>query len=330
MARVVRFHQTGGPEVLKVEDVEVRSPASGEVRIRVQAIGLNRAECLFRAGQYLAIPAFPSTLGYEAAGVVEALGSGVTGFKVGDRVSVIPAFDLTQYGTYGELINIPAHAVAHYPEAFSPTQGAAVWMQYVTAWCGLVQLGKLEKGQNVLITAASSSVGLAAIQVARSLGATPIAATRTAAKKVRLLAAGAQEVIVTSSEDLPARVMAVTGNVGAHVIFDPVSGPYVETLAQASAQQGKLLIYGFLDPRPTPYPLYAAFTKALWMRAFALFEYTLNPAALAQAKAFISAGMTSGDLLPVVDDSRFNLTQIADAHRHMESNTQFGKIVVSV
>lgn len=330
MARVVRFHQVGGPDVLKVEEVEVRAPAAGEVRIRVQALGLNRAECMFRAGQYLEAASFPAILGYEAAGRVEALGPGVTGLKVGDRVSTIPAFGLTQYGSYGELVNMPAHAVATYPESLTPQQGAAIWMQYITAWCGLIELGKLQRGQVVLITAASSSVGLAALQIARMTGATALVATRKADKKARLLAAGADEVIVTESEDLPARVMAITGNRGANVIFDPVSGPYVETLAQAAAHDCKLFVYGLLDPRPTPFPLYASFTKGLWMRAFALFEYTTNPAALARVKNFIYDGLARGALNPILDERRFTLDQIVDAHRYLESNTQFGKIVVTV
>lgn len=330
MARVVQFHQVGGPEVLKVEEVDVRAPAAGEVRIKVQAIGLNRAECMFRAGQYLEAATFPATLGYEAAGTVEAIGPGVTGLRIGERVSTIPAFGLTQYGSYGELVNMPAHAVAAYPDVLSPLEGAAIWMQYITAWCGLIELGKLQPGQTVLITAASSSVGLAALQVAKMSGATALVATRKADKKARLLATGADAVIVTETEDLPARVMELTGNKGADIIFDPVSGPYVETLAQAAAYNGKLFVYGLLDPRPTPFPLYASFTKGLWMRAFALFEFTMNPPALARAKAFVLDGIARGALRPILDEQRFTLAQIADAHRHIESNTQFGKIVVTV
>lgn len=330
MARVVRFHQAGGPEVLQVEEVDVRAPAAGEVRIKVQAIGLNRAECMFRAGQYLEAANFPATLGYEAAGTIEAIGPGVGGFAVGDRVSTIPAFGLSQYGSYGELVNMPAHAVASYPEALTPQQGAAIWMQYITAWCGLVALGNVQKGQAVLVTAASSSVGLAALQIARMSGAVAIAATRKADKKARLLAAGADAVIVTETEDLPARVMQITGNKGANIIFDPVSGPYVETLAQAAAPDARMFLYGLLDPRPTPFPLYTSFIKGVWLRAFALFEFTNQPAALKRAKDFVYAGLASGALSPIIDERRFNLSQIVEAHRYVESNTQFGKIVVTV
>ncbi|MSQ60148.1 MAG: NADPH:quinone reductase [Betaproteobacteria bacterium] len=330
MARVVRFHQTGGPEVLKIEEVDVAPPGQGDVRIKVQAVGLNRAECMFRAGQYLEAPQFPSSLGYECSGVVESVGAGVTDFKAGDRVSSIPAFSMAQYGSYGEVANMPAHAVTTYPANLSAGQGAAIWMQYITAWCGLVELGRLKEGQAVLVTAASSSVGLAALQIAKACGAMAIAATRKPDKKAKLLIAGADHVVVTEQEDLAVRVMAVTGGKGANIIFDPVSGPYVDTLAQAAAHDAKMFIYGLLDARPTPFPLYASFQKGLWVRAFALFEFTMQAASLSRAKEFVLSGLASGVLKPIIDPAAFTLDRIADAHRYMESNNQFGKIVVRV
>src|SRR5262249_55811221 len=115
MARVVRFHKVGGPEVLQIDDVEVSPPGKGEVQIRVKALGLNRAESMFRRGQYLEEPKLPARLGYEAAGTVAAIGPGVKGFKVGDAVSTIPSFSLNEYGLYGELANAPIHAVTHHP-----------------------------------------------------------------------------------------------------------------------------------------------------------------------------------------------------------------------
>ena len=107
MARVVRFHETGGPEVLKVEQLEVPPPGKGEVQISVKALGLNRAEAMFRSGQYLEEPKLPARLGYEAAGTIAAVGPGAQGFKVGDAVSTIPAFSLNQYGLYGDRANAP-------------------------------------------------------------------------------------------------------------------------------------------------------------------------------------------------------------------------------
>jgi NADPH:quinone reductase-like Zn-dependent oxidoreductase len=330
MPKIVRFEHTGGPEVLKLFEEPLATPGKGEVRLRVEALGLNRAEAMFRAGVYLEAANLPSRLGYEAAGVVDAVGPGVTNVKVGDRVSTIPAFGLGSYGVYGESAVVPAMAVASYPETFSPEQGAAIWMKFITAWMGLVDKGQLRKGQVALITAASSSVGLAAIQIAKATGATAIAVTRRAAKKPRLLQAGADHVVITEQEDLAKRVAEITGGNGAHVIFDPISGPFVETLAQAAAHGGKLIVYGLLDMRPTPYPLFAAFQKSIWMHAFVLFEYTTNPALLEPAKRYVHDGLKSGALKPIIDPRPFRLDQIADAHRYLESNEQFGKIVVKV
>src|SRR5262245_22733521 len=145
MARVVRFHKTGGPEVLRIEDLEVPPPRKGEVQINIKALGLNRAESMFRSGQYLEDPRLPARLGYEAAGTVAAIGPGVQGFKVGDAVSTIPSFSLNEYGLYGELANAPVHAVAHHPASLSWVEAAAVWMQYLTAYGALIDIGTLNK-----------------------------------------------------------------------------------------------------------------------------------------------------------------------------------------
>jgi NADPH:quinone reductase-like Zn-dependent oxidoreductase len=170
MPKIVRFHQVGDASVLKLEELPKPQPKEGEVLLKVEAIGLNRAEAMFRSGQYLDQPKFPALLGYEASGIVEAVGPGVTGLKPGDRVSSIPSFSMTKYGTYGEYAVLPAYALAPYPANLSPVVGTAIWMQYITAY-GVVAVGGLKKGQHLLITAAASSVGLAAIQTAKAVGA---------------------------------------------------------------------------------------------------------------------------------------------------------------
>src|SRR4051812_19963992 len=200
MATVVRFHELGSPDVLRLEDLEVPPPGPVEVKIKVEAIGLNRAELAFRAGRYLERPKLPSRLGYEAAGTVMAVGEAVKGFAPGERVGVIPAFSMAEYATYGEEILVPAHAVVKCPPDVTSTTFAAVWMQYLTAYGGLIDIGALQPGEHVLITAASSSVGLASIELALAAGAIPIATTRTGAKREALLRAGARHVIATEHQ----------------------------------------------------------------------------------------------------------------------------------
>lgn len=129
MSKVVRFHQTGGPEVLQIDDLAIAEPGPDELKIRIEAIGLNRAESMFRSGQYLETPKTPAPIGYEAAGVVEAVGSNNCAFKPGDKVNVVPAFSMNQYGTYAEVAILPASAVVKWPDNLSAEQAAAVWMQ---------------------------------------------------------------------------------------------------------------------------------------------------------------------------------------------------------
>ncbi len=329
MARVVRFHELGGPEVLRLEQADVPPPGPGEVQIRVKALGLNRAEAMFRRGQYLEEPKLPARLGYEAAGTVASVGPGVGGFQVGDAVSTIPSFSLNQYGLYGDLANAPAHAVTHHPAALSWVEAAAVWMQYLTAYGALIDIAGLAQGDAVLIPAASSSVGLAAIQIANRVRAMPVALTRGRTKRQALIDAGAAHVIATEEQDVVKEALAVTGGQGARVVFDSVGGPAFAKLAAAAARRGILFLYGALSPEPTPLPLFDTLGKWLTIRGYVLMEITGDPARLERAKAFVNEGLADGSLKPLVART-FPLDQIVEAHRFLESNQQIGKIVVTV
>ena len=329
MPKIVRFHETGGADVLKIEDLPLTEPGEGEVRLKVEAIGLNRAEVMFRQGQYLETPKLPSRLGYEAAGIVDAVGVGVSDIQIGDRVSTIPSFSIGQYGVYGESAIVPAYAVARYPDTLSVIEGTAIWMQYLTAFGALVEYGHLKKEDSVLITAASSSVGLAAIQITKSAGALAIATTRGADKKQFLLDAGANHVIVTDEENLAESVMTITSGTGANIIFDPVGGPLLESLADAAAPGAMIFEYGALSTAPTTFPLFSALAKGLTVRGYTIFEIVKDPGKLARGKQYIYDGLQTGALKPIID-STFPLDAIADAHRYMESNQQKGKIVVTI
>jgi NADPH:quinone reductase len=330
MVKIVRFHQFGDADVLQLEELPLAEPGKEEVRLKVAAIGLNRAEIMFRQGQYLEEPdSFPATLGYEAAGVIDAVGEGVTEFKIGDRVSTIPGFSMKNYGVYGESAIAPAAMVAKYPEKLSPQEGTAIWMQYITAYGALVEYGQVKSGDFVLISAASSSVGNAAIQITKAQGATAIATTRGASKKQMLLDRGADYVIVTNEEDSPTKVMEITNGQGANIIFDPVAGSFIETLANAAAKGATIFEYGSLSSEPTPFPVFPALQKGLKVQAYTLFEITTDPLKLKKAKQYIYDGLESGKLVPILDRS-FPLEQIADAHTYMESNQQQGKITVTV
>ncbi|NNA06149.1 zinc-dependent alcohol dehydrogenase family protein [Pseudomonas lundensis] len=329
MSKIVRFHRLGGPEVLQIDDIEVREPGAGEVRIKVRALGLNRAEAMYRSGQYTFTPEMPAILGYEAAGTIERVGEGVTGYVVGDEVNVIPAFSFADYGLYGELAVAPIHALVRQPQGMTSVEAAGTWMQFITAYGALIDIGDLQKGETVLIRAASSSVGLAAIQIANMIGALPIALTRTSEKRQALLDAGAAHVIATQEQDLVAEVSRITGGKGARMAFDPVGGPEVANILRALCFLGIFFQYGALDTADMSIPVMEVLGKDLTIRGYQLFEITQDPERLDRAKAFISTGLENGALRPLIAKT-FALEQIVEAHRYMESNTQIGKIVIEI
>ncbi|GAB3652742.1 zinc-dependent alcohol dehydrogenase family protein [Glycomyces tarimensis] len=327
--KTVRFSELGGPEVLRIEQLDPGEPGPGEVLLRVEAIGLNRAEALFRAGRYIEpVRRFPSGLGAEAAGIVEAVGPGVTDVETGQAVSVVPSFSQNDYSMYAERTIAPAHSLVPRAEGVGAVAGAAVWMPYLTAYGALVEVGGMRPADAVVFNAASSSVGLATIQIANRVGAVPIAVTRTGAKRQRLLDEGAAAVIVAEEEDVAGRVRELTGGRGAQYVFDAVAGPGVTELSSAVAPGGTHFLYGALSGQPTPYPGFDLGMPALNLRTFVMHEISRDPKRLRRAVAYIDSGLRSGAFRPVVDRV-FELGEIVEAHRHMESGTQFGKLVVT-
>jgi len=326
--KIVRFHSIGGPENLKLEDVVSREPGEGEVKLRVQAVGLNRAEALFLRGQYGGPPELPSRIGYEAAGIVESVGPGVDASWVGKKVATIPGFSMSKNGVLGEEATVPEASLGEYPAKLSPVEAAAIWMQYLTAYGALITFGSMKRGDFVLITAASSSVGIAAIQMANAEGATPIAATRKSNKRDELLSLGAPHVVVTEEEDLVKRVMEITGGNGARVTFDPVGGPALEKLAQAAAFEGIIFEYGGLSMQPTPFPM-IALGKGLTIRGYTLMELRRDPQLLKTAKQYVFDRLQDGRFQPKIAKT-FPLAQSVEAYQYLESNQQVGKVVITI
>src|SRR5262249_13407265 len=151
----IKFARAGAPEVLEFVETQIPEPSEHEVRIRVKAIGINRAESMWRQNQYIEPVAFPAGLGYEAAGIVDAVGNAVAGVEVGEQVNVIPSFSMNQYHTYGEVIIVPDYAVVRHPDTLSLTEAASIWMMFVTAYGALIEDAKVTKGDFVIVPAAS-------------------------------------------------------------------------------------------------------------------------------------------------------------------------------
>jgi NADPH:quinone reductase-like Zn-dependent oxidoreductase len=329
MPKIVRFHELGGPDILRIEEEPLRQPGKGEVRLKVQAVGLNRAELMFMRDQYVEHPKLPGRLGYEAAGVVETVGPDVDHGWIGKRVSTIPSFSMNDYAMLGEEVIAPAWALAEYPAKLSPIEGAAIWMQYMTAYGALIAIAHITKGDFVVITAASSSVGIAAIEIAKAEGAVSIATTRKSNKKTELLSLGANHVVATEEDDIVARVKEITAGKGARVTFDPVGGPLVEKLAKTAAVGGTIFEYGLLSMQPTPFPLFSALPKGLCLRGYSLMEVTRDPEKLPAAKKYVYDRLADGRFRPKIAKV-FPFVQTADAYKYLESNAQVGKVVITV
>ena len=329
MSRSIRFSQAGGPDVLTFVEAEAMAPGPGEVRIAVKAIGINRAEAMWRNDDYIEKVSFPAGLGYEAAGIVDALGADVTGLAPGDAVNVIPSFSMNQYATYGELVVVPVHAVVKQPASLSFTEAASVWMMFVTAYGALIEDAKVAAGDFVLIPAASSSVGLAAIQIANQAGASTIALTRTSAKRQQLLDAGASHVIATTESDLVAEVVRLPGGKGARVAFDPVGGPMLAKLVAALAFGGVVYLYGWLSEARTEVPVLDMIAKVATIKAHNIWLTSGDEARRKAAVEFVTKGLQTGALRPVIDRV-FAFDEMVAVHRYLEQSGQFGKIVVTV
>jgi NADPH:quinone reductase-like Zn-dependent oxidoreductase len=205
-------------------------------------------------------------------------------------------------------------------------------MQYLTGYGALIDIADLKAGDTLVIPAASSSVGLAAIQIANRVGATPIALTRSSSKRQALLDAGATHVVATDEQDLVKEILGLTGGKGARVVFDPVGGPTMEKLVGAMMPHGIVFIYGAMSPEPTTVPALELVAKSIVLRGFWLAEITLDPTRLERlerGKRFVNEGLADGSLKPIIAKTS-PLEEIVEAHRYLESNQQIGKVVVRV
>lgn len=318
MPRVVVFDEFGGPEVLHVVEEPVVEPAAGEVRVRIEAFAVNPLDQMMRSGTSPAVVPLPhARLGVEGTGVVDALGDGVTGLKIGDPVIITAIPDASARGSYADCTTIPASRVVARPAGLGVEEAAAIWVAYSTAYGALVEKAGMRPGDHVLITAASGGVGRAAVQIANQIGAVPIAITRHSAKKDDLLAAGAAAVIATDRED----VAEAAG--GADIVLDVVMGPGQQDLVKAVRPGGTLVVAGFLDPRPTPFPT----GRSLTIFSYRSFEHTLDAVVVKRMAAFLNAGVRLGVLRPAIDRV-FSLDDVVEAHRHLEKGLHEGKKIV--
>ena len=327
--KAVVIPRFGGPEVLELREVPTPAPERGEIRVRVRATAVNRADLLQRAGAYPAPPGAPKDIpGLEFAGEIDALGSDVADLEVGDRV-----MGLCGGGAYAEAVVLPARAAARIPARLSFTEAAAVPEAFITAWDALVDQASLAAGETVLIPAVGSGVGLAALQLAVAIGARAIGTARTAEKLDRARAFGLVEGddIVVSHGAFAPEVLRATGGRGADVVLELVGGDYVAEDLACLAEKGRIVLVGLMAGHRAEVDLGQLLRKRAHLIGTMLRSRPVEEkiAAVRKLERHVVPLLARGAVKPVVDRT-FPLAKAGEAHAHMATNSTFGKIVLAV
>jgi NADPH2:quinone reductase len=319
MVKLIRIHQTGGPEVLRLEEAELPPPGPGEVRVRHEAVGVNFVDTYHRTGLY-PLP-LPTGLGVEAAGVIEAVGAGVTGAKVGERVATIAA-----PGSYAEARNVPADRVVPLPAGVGAEQAAAGFVKGLTAHMLMTRYRAVRAGDPVVVTAAAGGVGQLLVQWLKAVGATVIAVVGSEGKAATVRALGADEALVTGRDDVPARVKALTG--GVPIVYDSVGQATFETSLDCLAPFGVLVTYGNASGPVPPFDTGLLARKgSLAVARPSVFNHVARRSDLEAASAALFAALAEGRVKVAVG-GRWPLAQAAEAHRALESRATSGSLLL--
>ena len=320
MPAAIRFHRTGGPEVLCLEEVEIGAPAPGEARVRHHAIGLNFIDTYHRSGLY-PLP-LPSGIGLEGAGVVEAVGEGVRDLAVGDRV----AYAGGPVGAYSEVRCLPAERLLRLPEALSFETGAAMMLQGLTAAYLLRRTYRVQPGDAVLIHAAAGGVGLIACQWAKALGAKLIGTVGSAQKAQRAKQAGAWQVINYREENIVERLKEITEGKKVHVVYDSVGKDTWEASLDCLQRRGLMVSFGNSSGPVTGVNLGILNQKgSLYVTRPSLQGYITNRQELAEASSELFSLIASGAInVDVADSQKYALTDARRAHEVLESRATEG------
>lgn len=326
MATAIRMHRTGGPEVLEIEQVEVGDPGPGQVRLRHAAVGLNYADTYFRNGTY-PMP-LPAGMGVEAAGVVEAIGEGVTNVAVGDRVTYTGF--LNTLGAYSTERLIAAAPLIRLPEAIGFETAAAMTMRGLTSAYLMRRIHPFQVGDTLLLHAAAGGVGLIVSQWAKLLGITVIGTVSTDAKAEVAQAHGCTHTINYSHEDVAARVKALTGGQGVDVVFDSVGKTTFMASLDSLKRRGLMVCVGTASgPIEGFNPNLLAMKGSLYLTRPALADYIADPAEKAELAAEVFGHVAAGRIRIEVNQ-RYALEEVRQAHRDLESRQTTGSSVFVV
>ena len=319
--KAIRFHETGGPEVLRYEDVELPPPAAGQVRVRHTAIGVNFIDTYHRSGLYK-LP-LPSGLGSEAAGVVEAVGAGVTTLKTGDRVAYAGAL-----GSYSEANNIAADKLVKLPDAVSEDIAAAAMLKGMTVQYLLKRTFPVKAGQTILFHSAAGGVGLIAGQWAKHLGVTAIGTVGHAGKVDLAKANGYAHVLNTASDDWVKAVREITGGVGVPVVYDSIGKDSWAGSLDCLAVRGMMVSFGNSSGAvPAFEPGILSAKGSLYVTRPTLFHYTRDAQELQETADDLFAVLASG-AVKIQINQRFKLADAAQAHEALHSRQTTGATIL--
>lgn len=330
MPRAWLLHDYSGYQGLSLEEVPLEEPGEGDVRLRVEAFALNWGDMDLMWDRYsFSFPRFPARVGIEAAGIVDAVGPGVEGIELGERMCTLPYF----YGNRGastESLVIGSRFVARAPAGLSAVESASVWMQFMTAYFPLGEITKVGPGSHVLATAATSTAGSAALQIGRILGATMIGTTRFARNRDYLHDMGADHVIVTDDKtDIAGEIERVTAGRGVDVVFDPVGASLISRYSPALARDARIFFYGTLDETFPSLPIVDMFQKNAVFHPYSLFNYVENPETCARGKAFVYEMLETGRLKPDIDRV-YPMEKYREAFDYLSKpRERHGKVVVA-
>ncbi len=332
MNTIIKFNKATGPTALEYSNEEISNPSENEVVVEVKATGLNRSEHMYMSGVYIIEPEFPSKIGTEAAGIIYSVGENVIDFKAGDEVCITPNILPNEYGVLGKFIVAPIEAIIHKPKELNFKEAASVWMAFSTAYCALILNGGLKRNANqtVVITAASSAIGAAMVQMAKRYGATVIATSRKDTKDDFLKENGADFIIPTDTESLTEKILEYTNEEGFNVAIDLVLGDFTEELANAASPEATIVAGGLLSMEIPQIPFFPLVMKNLKLTSFhVVFHLFRKPKIFEEAKKEILDGLKNKKYWPVLDKI-FTLEQTIQAYQYLESGVQKGKVIIKI
>lgn len=320
-------HGAGGhPDVMRLEETAMPSVGAGEVLIKVAYAGVNRPDCAQRSGRYPPPPGASPIMGLEVSGHIEALGEGVNGWFMGDRVCA-----LCNGGGYAEYVSVPAGQVLPFPSGFDALMAAALPENYFTVWVNVFQRGKLQTGESLLVHGGSSGIGLTAIQLGKEFGATVYCTVGSEAKVKACLGVGADAAVNYKTHNFLTEIQSLTAGVGVHMVLDMVGGDYVDRNLKALAMDGRLVQIAFLQGAKATLDLTPLMTKRILYTGSTLRPRSQLEKALIASELFehVWPILNQGKAKPVIHQV-FDLEHANQAHALMESSSHIGKIMLRV